>query len=389
MVPYGRQDITQEDIDGVVKALRSDFLTQGPCVPQFEAALTAKVGARYAVAVNSATAALHIGCRALGLGLGDRLWTSPITFVASANSGLYCGATIEFVDITPDSFNIDPIALEGKLVLAQAEDRLPKIVVPVAMCGQSGDLKAIRKLADRFGFNILEDASHALGAHYAGAYVGSSTYADITVFSFHPVKIITRAEGGMAVTQHADLAQKMEMLRSHGITRDPALMRGESEGPWYYQQVDLGYNYRMTELQAALGLSQLQRLDSYVQARRSLADRYDILLKDLPSKIPTRMPDAGSSWHLYVIRLDDSANRKTIFSAVRAAGIGVNLHYIPAHLQPYYRDLGFKPGDFPAAEDYYSRAISIPLFATMPQEQQDAVVSSVTQALNAVTGATL
>lgn len=389
MIPYGRQDITQEDIDEVVTALRSDFLTQGPCVPKFEAALAAKVGARYAVAVNSATAALHIACRALGLGPGDRLWTSPITFVASANAGLYCGAVIEFVDIAPDSFNIDATALEEKLVLAQTEGRLPKVVVPVAMCGQSADLKAIRKLADRFGFKILEDASHAIGARYAGAYVGSGAYADITVFSFHPVKIITTAEGGMAVTQHADLAQKMEMLRSHGITRDPSLMRGESDGPWYYQQVDLGYNYRMTELQAALGLSQLQRLDGYVQTRRSLADRYDILLKDLPLKTPTRMPDADSSWHLYVIRLDDSTNHKTIFSALRADGIGVNLHYIPVHLQPYYRDLGFEPGDFPAAEDYYARAISIPLFATMTLEQQDMVVSSVARALSAVTGSTL
>lgn len=386
MIPYGRQDITQEDVDEVVKALRSDFLTQGPCVPKFEAALAAKVDARYAVAVNSATAALHIACRALGLGPGDRLWTSPITFVASANAGLYCGATIEFVDIAPESFNIDPVALEQKLIQAQAEDRLPKIVVPVAMCGQSADLKSIRKLADRFGFKILEDASHGIGARYAGAYVGSGTYADITVFSFHPVKIITTAEGGMAVTQHADLAQKMEMLRSHGITRDPTLMRGESDGPWYYQQLDLGYNYRLTELQAALGLSQLQRLDDYVRARRSLADRYDSLLKNLPLKIPTRMPEADSSWHLYVIRLDDPTNHKAIFSALRAAGIGVNLHYIPVHLQPYYRDLGFKPGDFPAAEDYYSRAISIPLFATMTQDQQDMVASSVTRAFSVVTG---
>ena len=377
MIPYGRQDITQDDIDGVLEVLASDFLTQGPRVPAFEEALASHIGASHAVAVNSATSALHIACLALDLGPGDILWTSPITFVASANAGLYCGAKVDFVDVDAETFNVCPNALAAKLEVAEREGTLPKIVVPVDMCGQSCDMVAIRALAERYGFKIIEDASHAIGAQYQDKFVGAHGLADITVFSFHPVKIITTAEGGMAVTDDADLARKMGYFRSHGVTRDADLMEVESDGPWYYQQIALGYNYRMTEMQAALGVTQMKRLDAYVAARAARADQYDARLGGLELDLPGRLTDAASSWHLYVIRLKNAAHRRPVFEGLRAADLGVNVHYIPVHLQPYYRKMGFGPGDFPVAEDYYSRAISIPLYATMTDAQQNTVIAAI------------
>ncbi|MAM00320.1 MAG: UDP-4-amino-4,6-dideoxy-N-acetyl-beta-L-altrosamine transaminase [Alteromonadaceae bacterium] len=373
MIPYGRQDITQDDLDAVHAVLKSEFLTQGPQVPAFETAVANRVGAAHGVAVSSATAALHIACLALDLGPGDLLWTSPITFVASANCALYCGANVDFVDIDPVTFNMNVEALAEKLAQAETAGRLPKVVVPVALCGQSCDMAGIRALADKYGFKVLEDASHAIGARYKGAFMGGGAYADITVFSFHPVKIITTAEGGMAVTQDAELAARMERLRSHGITRDPALMTHASDGPWYYQQIELGLNYRMTEMQAALGITQMARLDTYVTSRAARAAAYDAMLADLPLELPVQHPDTASSWHLYVIRVQKADQRRALFDALRTDGLGVNVHYIPVHLQPYYASLGFAPGQFPVAEDYYARAISIPLYATMDDAQQQTV----------------
>ena len=386
MIPYGRQDITQADIDAVVGVLQSDFLTQGPMLPRFEQSVAQHVGAEHALAVNSATSALHIACLALGLGPGDLLWTSPITFVASANCGLYCGAQVDFVDIDPRTYNLCPQALERKLEQAEREGHLPKVVVPVHLCGQPCDMQAIHALAQRYGFKVIEDASHAIGGKYQGEFIGSCRYSDITVFSFHPVKIITTAEGGMALTNNAELANKMALLRSHGITRDPALMTHESDGPWYYQQVDLGFNYRMTELQAALGVSQMERLDEYVARRHQLAQRYDELLAELPIALPWQHPDSYSGLHLYVIRLQPSRIQKThrqVFEILREQEIGVNLHYIPVHTQPFYQRMSFKVGDFPCAETYYSEAISLPIFQSMNFEQQDQVVAALYRVLSA------
>ncbi|MBM7068581.1 UDP-4-amino-4,6-dideoxy-N-acetyl-beta-L-altrosamine transaminase [Actibacterium sp. 188UL27-1] len=380
-MPYGRQDISDSDLAAVEAVLKSDFLTQGPVLPRFEAAVADYVGAAHGVAVNSATSALHVAVAALGLGPGDLLWTSPITFVASANCARYCGADVDFVDIDPNTFNMCPDALERRLAQAQTAGRLPKVIVPVHMGGQSPAADRIAALARAHGVAIVEDASHSIGASYRGQPVGNCARSDITVFSFHPVKIITSAEGGMATCNDPDLAARMALLRSHGVTRDPALMSGESDGPWYYQQVDLGWNYRMTEMQAALGLSQMSRLDDFVARRRELADRYDRLLSDLPLKRPGRQEGAQSSWHLYVIRLDDVARHRTVFEMLRQDSIGVNLHYIPVHTQPYYRDLGFNDGDFPASEDYYARAISIPLYPGMTDADQETVVESLTRAL--------
>lgn len=380
MIPYGRQDIRQEDIDAVTAVLRSDFLTQGPQVPLFEAAVARAAGAAHAVAVNSATSALHIACLALGLGPGDWLWTSPITFVASANVGLLCGAEVDFVDIDPDTFNMCPKALEAKLARAQAEGRLPRVLIPVHMGGQSCDMAAIGALARAYGVKVIEDASHAIGASYLGRPVGDCRFSDITVFSFHPVKIVTTAEGGAATTQDARLAQKMELYRSHGVTRDPALMEWESDGPWYYQQVELGLNYRMTEMQAALGLAQMLRLAEYVDRRNALAERYDAELAGLPLALPGRMEGAVSSFHLYVVRVA-AARRLAVFEALRAEGIGVNVHYIPVHTQPHYRRLGFQPGQFPASEAYYAGAISIPLYAGLSDAAQDQVIAALRKAL--------
>lgn len=384
MIPYGRQEISQQDIDSVVEVLKSDFLTQGPKVPEFEQKVANHVGAGFGVAVNSATSALHIACAALGLEAGDWLWTSPVTFVASANCGLYCGARVDFVDIDPQTYNLCPKALEQKLERAEAEGRLPKVVVAVHLCGQPCDMARIKSLGDRYGFRIIEDASHAIGGKYRGEFVGNGRFSDITVFSFHPVKIVTTAEGGMAVTNDPALAARMDLLRSHGITRDPERMTHESDGPWYYQQVDLGFNYRMTELQAALGVSQMERLDRFVAQRHELAKRYDELLSALPVVTPWQHPDSYSGLHLYVIRLNLDATQRThrqVFESLREQGIGVNLHYIPVHTQPFYQRMGFEPHDFPKAMDYYREAISLPMFHSMTADQQDEVVAALEQAL--------
>lgn len=384
MIPYGRQDITQADIDAVVSVLQSDFLTQGPLVPRFEQAVARHVGAQHALAVNSATSALHIACMALGLGPGDRLWTTPITFVASANCALYCGASVDFVDIDPRTYNLCPQALARKLEAAEKTGTLPKVVVPVHLCGQPCDMQAIADLGRRYGFKIIEDASHAIGGQYQGAFIGNGRHSDITVFSFHPVKIITTAEGGMALTNDPELAHRMALHRSHGITRDPAHLTHEADGPWYYQQIDLGYNYRMTELQAALGLSQMARLDAYVERRHELARRYDQRLAGLPVTLPWQHPDGRSGLHLYVIRLQldrVAHSHRAVFDRLREHGIGVNLHYIPVHTQPHYQRMGFQAGDFPQAERYYAEAISLPMFQTLSEAQQDQVVAALEQAL--------
>jgi UDP-4-amino-4,6-dideoxy-N-acetyl-beta-L-altrosamine transaminase len=377
MIPYGRQEIDQSDIDSVTDALKSDFLTQGPVVPKFEESVASHLGCRHAVAVNSATAALHVACLALGLGEGDLLWTTPITFVASANCALYCGAQVDFVDIDPRTYNICVATLESKLIAAKRNGRLPKILVAVHLTGQSCEMADINKLAQTFGFKIIEDASHAIGGKYKGVNIGDCKYSDISVFSFHAVKIITTAEGGMAVTQSDQFAEKMSLLRSHGITRDAAKMTHESDGPWYYQQIELGFNYRMTELQAALGISQMKKLESFVKRRHEIAQRYNQLLKDLPIVLPWQHPDNYSSMHLYVIRLSLERGRLTrrrVFEAMREAGIGVNVHYIPVHTQPFYKKMGFKEGDYPNAEKFYQEAISLPIYPTLNEDQQDKVV---------------
>jgi len=384
MIPYGKQEITQQDIDAVVDVLKSDFLTQGPQVPAFEKSITDSTGAKHALAVNSATSALHIACLALGLGEGDWLWTTPITFVASANCGLYCGAKVDFVDIDASTYNLCPIKLEQKLIKAKADNKLPKIVVAVHLCGQPCDMRAIHALAKQYGFKVIEDASHAIGGRYLEMPIGACNYSDITVFSFHPVKIVTTAEGGAALTNDDRLAEKMALFRSHGITRDPKLMVGESDGGWYYQQIELGFNYRMTELQAALGVSQMTRLSEFVAARHKLASRYNEMLAELPLKRPYQLPETYSGLHLYVIRLkldEISKSHKQVFDELRENGIGVNLHYIPVHTQPYYKNMSFQTGDFPEAELYYQEAISLPMFHLMTVKQQDKVASVLSQIL--------
>ena len=377
MIPYGRQDITQADIDAVVNVLRSDFLTQGPVVPRFEKLVASHVGAKHALAVNSATSALHIACLALGLSPGDYLWTTPITFVASANCGLYCGAQVDFVDIDPQTYNLCPQALEAKLIDATKLGRLPKVLVAVHLCGQPCDMVAIHALGQKYGFKIIEDGSHAIGGKYKDQFIGACTYSDITVFSFHPVKIITTAEGGMALTNSNELAEKMALLRSHGITRDVTQMTHAPDGPWYYQQIELGFNYRMTELQAALGVSQMERLGAYVARRHDLASRYDQQLKDLPVTTPWQHPDSYSGLHLYVIRLQldkITKSHQQVFGGLLEKGIGVNLHYIPVHTHPYYQKMGFELGDFPESEKYYSEAISLPLYPALSSDEQMIVV---------------
>lgn len=383
-IPYGKQNINQQDIDAVIQVLQSDFLTQGPQVPLFEKTVAEYVGVEYALAVNSATSALHIACLALGLQKGDVLWTSPITFVASANCALYCGADVDFVDIDPQTYNLSVDALQKKLVQAKLENKLPKIVIPVHLCGQSCDMEKIHALSKEYGFRIIEDASHAIGGKYRSAYVGACKYSDITVFSFHPVKIVTTAEGGMALTNNATLAQKMDLLRSHGVTRNTALMNKEIEGPWYYQQVELGFNYRMTELQAALGVSQMHRLTQFVEKRHTISNKYNEILKDLPIILPYQIPESYSGLHLYVIRLkldELKASRKQVFDALRAKGIGVNVHYIPVHTQPYYENLGFKLGDFPVAEAYYDSAISLPMYPDLTDDQIEYIYQGLKEVL--------
>lgn len=381
-IPYGRQDISQADIDAVVEVLRSDFLTQGPTVPAFEKAVANYCGAQHAVAVNSATSALHIACLALGVGKGDMVWTTPITFVASANCALYCGAQIDFVDIDPGTYNMSVERLVEKLAQAELIGNLPKVVIPVHLCGQPCDMAGIHALSQRYGFKIIEDASHAIGGKYRGEPIGNCRYSDITVFSFHPVKIITTAEGGMGMTNDAQLAKRMQLLRSHGITRDESEMTQTPDGPWYYQQVDLGYNYRMTDLQAALGLSQMQRLDEFVIKRHTIAKRYDLLLASMQLITPWQHVDSYSGLHLYVIRLKLGLVNKThlqVFEGLRDLGVGVNLHYIPVYLQPYYEELGFKAGYCPEAEQYYTEAISLPMYTTLTKMQQEKVIEILRQ----------
>lgn len=374
MIPYGRHKISEADIAAVEEVMRSDFLTQGPAVPRFEEVVAQYCDAAHAVAVNSATSALHIACLALGVGPGDRVWTTPITFVASANCALYCGATVDFVDIDRASYNMSVEALAAKLAAAKAENQLPKVVIPVHLTGQSCEMAEIGALAREYGVAVIEDASHAIGGSYRDSPVGACRHSDITVFSFHPVKIVTTAEGGLATTQNKRLAHSMRLFRSHGITRDETLMTEPSHGPWYYQQVDLGFNYRMTEIQAALGVSQMTRLDAFVARRHELADVYDVGLADLPLDTPIRLDERRSALHLYVVQLHEPARHQAVFEALRAAGILVNLHYIPVHLQPYYRAMGFRAGDFPSAEAYYARAISLPMFPDMTEVQLDSVV---------------
>ena len=384
MISYGRQDINQADIDTVLEVMQSDFLTQGPMVPRFEQAMAQRCKAKHAVALNSATSALHVACLALRLGTGDSLWTVSNTFVASANCGLYCGADIDFIDIDSDTWNLSVSALREKLVMAKHQGKLPKIVIPVHFSGQPTEQEAIWNLAKEYGFKIIEDASHAIGASRNGEPVGSCKWSHITVFSFHPVKIITTGEGGMAMTNDDELARNMALLRSHGITRDTEYMKNKPSGSWYYEQIELGFNYRMTDIQAALGLSQLTRLDEFIERRNFLAQRYNQFLEKLPVQIPTILAENRSSFHLYVVRLKtDQLNNshKYIFSNLRDNGIGVNLHYMPVHLQPYYRELGFKPFLCKEAELYSEEAISLPLYPTLTEQEQDKVIDSLSLVL--------
>ena len=377
MIPYGRQDISEADIQAVVDVLRSDFLTQGPVIPAFESAVASYCGVEHAVAVNSATSALHIACLALGVGIGDIVWTTPITFVASANCALYCGAEVDFVDIDARTYNLSVEKLQEKLESAKKTGRLPKIVIPVHLCGQSCDMAAIFELSKQYGFKIIEDASHAIGGKYKNEPIGSCRFSDITVFSFHPVKIITTGEGGMALTNNSELAKAMQLLRSHGITRDQKEMTHESDGAWYYQQIALGLNYRMTDIQAALGLSQMSRLNEFVAKRHEIANRYNELLMGFPITLPWQNVDSYSALHLYVIRLQlDKINKthKQVFEALRAANIGVNLHYIPIYQQPYYQQFGYAITDYPESEKYYAEAISLPMYSQLTHIQQEAVV---------------
>ena len=384
-IPYGRQDISQADIQAVSDVLQSDWLTQGPTIEQFEQKVAEYCGAKYAVAVNSATSALHIACMVTGLGPDDRLWTSPNTFVASANCGRYCRATVDFVDIDIHTYNMSIDKLEQKLIIAKKQGKLPKVVIPVHFSGQSCEMDRIEILAEQYGFTVIEDASHAIGGCYQDERVGSCAYSDMTVFSFHPVKIVTTAEGGMVLTNKEELYEKLIQLRSHGITRNPELMTEEGHGPWYYQQIDLGYNYRMTDLQAALGLSQMNRLDEFVTRRQAIAKKYNEELQGLPIVLPWQHPDTYSAYHLYVICLKKDKVEKThkqVFEELRQAGIGVNLHYIPVHTQPYYQQLGFDWGDFPISEFYYSAAISIPMYSAMTQTQQNDVIHAIKEVLS-------
>ena len=383
MIPYGRQDISDEDIEAVAAVLRSDFLTQGPVVPEFEDAVASYCGAKYAVAVNSATSALHIACLALDVGAGDLVWTTPNTFVASANCARLCGADVDFVDIDASTLNMSVARLAEKLEIAARVGRLPKVVIPVHFSGQSVDMRSIAGLAAKYGFRTVEDASHAIGGRYEGLPVGNCAFSDVAVFSLHPVKIITSGEGGIALTNDAALAARLRRLRSHGITRNGEEMSVTPDGPWCYEMTELGLNYRLTDIQAALGLSQMKRLDSFVARRHQIADRYDELLCDIAVTRPTRVKYSHSALHLYVVQVDagrTNLDRSFVFEKLREFGIGVSVHYIPVHLQPYYRVLGFKRGDFPASEAYYDRAITIPLYAAMTDQQQDNVVAALRRA---------
>lgn len=378
-IPYGRQNIDQHDIDAVIDVLRSDFLTQGALVPGFENCVARYCGSEYAVATNSATSALHLACLALGVGPGDIVWTTPLTFVASANCALYCGAKVDFVDIDPATLNISLVELEEKLAKAKKNGVLPKVIIPVHFTGNSCDMAAIRKLSFQYGFKVIEDASHAIGSSYENKKIGNCKYSDITIFSFHPVKIITTGEGGMAVCNNKKLASQMELLRSHGITRDSSSMTHEPDGAWYYQQIELGFNYRMTELQAALGLSQMQRIEDFISRRHVIAQKYDEAFKGKNLEIHAHPNRGQSSLHLYIVQLklsEITRSHKEVFDCMRELGIGVNLHYIPVHLHPYYLALGFQPGDFGIAEKYYQRAISLPIYYGLTDKEQQKVIDS-------------
>jgi len=377
MITYSRQNISKQDIDAVISVLKSDFLTQGEMVPKFENAISNKIGVSHSVCVNSATSALHIACLALGLGEGDILWTSPNTFVASANCALYCGAEVDFVDIDLATHNMSADALEVKLENIKSQDQIPKIVVPVSFSGRSTEMKKINNLAKKYNFKVIEDASHSIGGKYDCEMIGSCKYSDITIFSFHPVKIITSGEGGMALTNNSVLAKKMMLLRSHGITRHQEELLNNSQDPWYYEQLTLGFNYRMSDIHAALGCSQLKRLDSFVKKRQEIARYYDDALKDLPIILPKKSPD--SAYHLYVIQIDNSntsITRRKLFEYMRSEGIGVNVHYIPVHTHPYYKQKGFEVGDFPNSEKFYQNAISLPIYPSIDKKQLKKVVLS-------------
>ena len=376
MIYYGHQHITNEDIEAVREVLTSDFLTQGPAIERFERSVAGYCGAAYAVAVTNATAALHIACQAAGLGKGDVLWTSPVTFVASANCARYCGADVDFVDIDDKTYNMSVAALEKKLKTAK---KLPKVVVPVHLAGQSCAMQRIWELSREYGFTVIEDASHAIGGSYQNDQVGSCTYSDMTVFSFHPVKIITTGEGGMVLTNRQELCDALQLYRSHGITRDPSRMTRGADEPWYYEQIALGCNYRMTDLQAALGASQMTKLDAFVARRRQLVQRYHEKLNGLPIRTPYCLPEANPSWHLYIVRLDLDRVKKSkqeIFAGMKEHGVMLNLHYIPVHLQPYYRELGFGDGDFPVSEQYYREALTLPLYYDLTDAQQDEIIAA-------------
>ena len=375
MIPYGRQDISAEDLKAVQDVLLSDYLTQGPKINEFENELVAFTGAKFAIAMNSATSALHIGCLALGVGPGDTVWTSPITFVASANCALYCGAEVDFVDIDSETYNMCPQKLEAKLKIAKSQNKLPKVVIPVHLSGQSCDMQAIHKLSIEYGFKIIEDASHAVGGKYQNEPVGNCKYSDITIFSFHPVKIVTTAEGGAALCNNEEIKNRLHLLRSHGITRDENMMAHKSHGPWYYEQIELGFNYRMTDVHAALGISQIKRLKDFVTRRHEIANKYFKTLADLPIVLPFQDPNTYSAYHLFIIRLKKECKKThlSVFNELRANGIGVNLHYIPVYFQPYYEKLGFEKGYCPNAEEYYSTAISIPMYSALTVEMQDRV----------------
>ena len=382
MIFYGKQSIDQSDIDAVVEVLKSDFLTQGPAIEKFEKCVAEYCGAKYAVAVTNATSALHIACLAAGLGKGDVLWTSPITFTASANCGRYCGADVDFVDIDPSTYNMSVDELEKKLQKIAVK---PKVVIPVHLAGQSCDMDKIYKLSQEYGFKVIEDASHAIGADYKSTKIGCCKYSDLTVFSFHPVKIVTTGEGGMVLTNDKEVHEKLLLYRSHGITRDTKLMTRPVDGPWYYQQIELGFNYRMTDMQAALGYSQMQKVDEFVSRRRYLAKRYDELLKNINNiQLPDQNEDTDSSWHLYVVRVDFSKISKTkqqIFAEMKDRGICLNLHYIPVHTQPYYKNMRFEDGDFPNSEKYYEEAFTLPLYYSLTDEQQDYIVKNLVEVL--------
>lgn len=384
MIPYGRQEIDSEDVEAVLKTLRSDWLTQGPTVPKFEQIIGNYCRAKHAIATNSATSALHIACLALGVKKGDIIWTSPISFVASANCALYCGADVDFVDVNPITYNLCPELLEKKLIQAKKSGDLPRVLIPVHLAGQSCDMAKIYELSQRYSFRIIEDASHAIGGQYKESLIGGCRFSDITVFSFHPVKIITTGEGGMVLTNSKKLADKVRLLRSHGIIKDQSLMQGPIDGPWYYEQTSLGYNFRMTDLQASLGISQSKRLDSIIERRRSIASKYDRELEALPLITPAQSLDCLSSWHLYIVKLklsEISRTKKEVFESMREKGIGVNLHYIPIYRHPYYRSLGLSDKDFPNSAEYYREAMTIPIYPNMTEEQQASVIAALTSSI--------